>query len=836
MTYEEFLLAKKPPTIESVSDTLAAFDREQTNPKLYPHQRDLVTWAVRGGRRAIFAAFGLGKTVIQLETMRIIYEHERKPVLIICPLGVRQEFFHDAEFLGLRCKYIRHVSEIEDGVIHITNYEPVRDGNLDVSAFIAVSLDEASVLRSYGSKTYQTFLDLFSQTPYRFVATATPSPNRFKELIHYAGFLGIMDTGQALTRFFQRDSEKANELTLYPHKEDEFWAWLGSWSAFVQRPSNLGYSDEGYDLPPLTVTFHEIHVNETEDILTQDGQSMMWRDQAVGLSSAAKEKRISMPQRLAKAAEIVNNDPESHYIIWHTLEAERHALKKLLPDMLDVYGTQEWTERETRIVDFAQGKYRLIGTKPEISGSGCNFQYHCHKEIFTGLDYKFNDFIQSIHRVYRFQQQHPVEIHIIHTDNERSILAALMAKWEQHKTLTQEMEKIIMEKGLNNLHLSEVLSRSLGCERVEVNDPEGYFTAVNNDCCDETRRMDPNSVGLIVTSIPFANHYEYSPSYNDFGHTKNNDEFWAQMDYLTPNLYTILQPGRIYACHTKDRIVFGNVTGNGFPTVSPFHAETIFHTVKHGFQYIGMITVVTDVVRENNQTYRLGWTEMSKDGSKMGVGSPEYILLFRKMQTDRTKGYADIPVTHSKDEYTRARWQVDAHAFWRSSGNRGLTADDLANLGPDVLASLYTTYSLDRVYDYEEHVRIGEALDMKGKLPSTFMSLAPGSHDPYVWHDVTRMQTLNSLQTTNGREKHICPLQFDIIDRLVERYSNPGDLVFDPFGGIMSVPYRAILKGRKGYASELNPQYFMDGVSYLRGAVAKMNMPSLFDIVDVEAA
>lgn len=834
MDYIEFLHTKKPPVITAVSADLANFDSAKVHPTLYPHQRDLVTWAVRGGRRAIFAAFGLGKTLIQLEIMRIIHEHERKPVLIICPLGVRQEFAHDAELLGVKVKYIRHISEVEDDAIHLTNYEPVRDGNLDVTSFAAVSLDEASVLRSYGSKTYQTFLDLFSQTTYRFVATATPSPNRYKELIHYAGFLGIMDTGQALTRFFQRNSEKANELTLYPHKEDEFWAWLGSWAAFVQRPSNLGYSDEGYDLPDLKVVFHEV-TNETEEpIVLRDGQSMLWRDQAVGLAHAAAEKRESMSARLAKAKEIVDADPESHYILWHTLEAERHALKKLLPDMLDVYGTQDWEERERRIIGFANGEYRLLGTKPEISGSGCNFQYHCHKEIFTGLDYKFNDFIQAIHRVHRFQQKNPVEIHVIHTDNERSILAALMAKWEQHKELTSEMERVIMEKGLNNLHLNEVLERSMGCERIEVRDDDGYFVAVNNDCCDEAKRMESDSVGLIVTSIPFANHYEYSPSYNDFGHTKDNAEFWQQMDFLTPELHRILQPGRIYACHTKDRIVFGNVTGNGFPTVSPFHAETLFHTVKHGFQYIGMITVVTDVVRENNQTYRLGWTEMTKDGSKMGVGSPEYILLFRKLQSDTTKGYADIPVKHDKAEYTRAQWQVDAHAFWRSSGNRALTAEDLESLGPDVLAQLYTTYSLSKVYDYEEHVKIGEGLDMRGKLPSTFMSLAPGSHSPYVWHDVTRMQTLNSLQSSNGREKHICPLQFDIIDRLIERYSNPGDVVFDPFGGIMSTPYRAVLKGRKGYASELNPQYFMDGVSYLRSAVAKVNMPTLFDIVDTE--
>ena len=260
------------------------------------------------------------------------------------------------------------------------------------------------------------------------------------------------------------------------------------------------------------------------------------------------------------------------------------------------------------------------------------------------------------------------------------------------------------------------------------------------------------------------------------------------------------------------------------------------HGRKHGFDYMGLITIVTDVVRENNQTYRLGWSEQCKDGTKMGVGSPEYVVLFRKPQTDRSRGYADVPVAKSKDQYTRAQWQVDAHAFWRSSGNRQITAEELSALGPDKLAKLFTDYTLQQVYDYEFHVRIGKELEARGALPSTFMSLAPGSHHPDVWHDVTRMLTLNSEQSRRAVEKHVCPLQFDIVDRLIERYSNPGETVYDPFCGLGTVPYRAILKGRRGGGSELNPAYFMDQVHYLRAAERQVAMPSLFDAIDAEAA
>jgi DNA modification methylase len=348
--------------------------------------------------------------------------------------------------------------------------------------------------------------------------------------------------------------------------------------------------------------------------------------------------------------------------------------------------------------------------------------------------------------------------------------------------------------------------------------------------------MAEDSVDLIVTSIPFSNHYEYSPSYNDFGHTDNNDHFWAQMDFLTPELLRILRPGRIAAIHVKDRINFGNVTGAGVPTVSPFHCEATFHYRKHGFDYMGLITVVTDVVRENAQTYRLSWSEQCKDATKMGVGSPEYIILLHKPQSDRSKGYADIPVRHDKAEYTRARWQIDAHAFWRSSGERLLTTDELAQLGPDQLASIFTKYSLTQVYDYEAHVRIGEELDARGALPSGFMTLAPGSHCPEVWHNVNRMLTPNGQQTKKGLENHICPLQFDIVDRLIERYTNKGEVVFDPFGGLFTVPYRALKLGRQGRGVELCTTYFLDGIKYLQAMERELAMPTLFDTLEQQEA
>lgn len=808
----------------------------EINPALKPHQRDAVQWAVAGGRRALFEAFGLGKSVQQLEWCRIITEHIKKPALIICPLGVKQEFAHDAvHLLQIAAPtYVRNMDEIRSCQNHImiTNYERVRDGDIDPTYFSAVSLDEASVLRSYGSKTYQTFLNKFQGVKYKLVATATPSPNRYKELIHYAGFLEIMDTAQALTRFFQRDSTKANNLTLYPHKEKEFWLWLSTWALFLQKPSDLGYSDEGYDLPPLDVRYHMLEASNATMTYEKDGQGKMIPDFAVGLSQAARVKRESIDIRVAAAKKIVDDNPDDHFIIWHDLESERHAIKKAIPECREIFGSQDLDKREANTIDFSEGRYRILATKKELSGSGCNFQRYCHREIFLGIDYEFNDFIQAIHRCYRFLQNKPVVIDIIYMEQEQEILKVLKEKWQQYDKLTENMEKIIKQYGLAQTDAVQEMKRSIGVRRIEVKGKN--YRAIHNDCIEELATMPDNSVDEIITSIPFGNHYEYCESYNDLGHNENTERFFRQMDFMTPNLLRVLKPGRVFCCHVKDRILFGNTTGTGMPTVEPFHALTILHYMKHGFQFFGMITVVTDVVRENNQTYRLGWTENSKDGTKMGVGCEEYVLLFRKLPTDTSNAYADVPVKKDKKDYTRGEWQIDAHGYWRSSGNRLISKDELEAIPVKNLQKVYRQYSRSHVYNYEEHVKLANDLDKDGKLPASFMVVAPGSWNDSVWDDINRMRTLNTQQRLKRKQMHLCPLQLDIVERLVDRYSNPGEIVLDPFGGLMTVPLVALKKDRKGIGIELNPDYFRDGLGYLKTEEAKKMEPTLFDFLNVQ--
>lgn len=829
------------------------------NPLLKPHQRDIVRWAVQGGRRAIFAAFGLGKTLMQLESVRLTLAHlGGGRGLIVMPLGVRQEFRRDAHTLRTGdhpditamqrddlaswqaagadrvlppVTFVRTTGEADAPGIYLTNYESVRDGRLDPSGFDVLSLDEAGILRGFGgTKTFRELMRLFEgRGTYRFVATATPSPNDYIELLAYAAFLDIMDVGQAKTRFFRRDSTQADRLTLHPHKEREFWLWVASWALFIERPSDLGHSDEGYELPALEVHWHEVPTDHAEAGADSRGQHRLLADAAIGVQDAAREKRRSLDARVAKMMELRAEDPDAHRVLWHDLEAERHAIEEAVPDVVSVYGSQDLDEREEAIVAFSEGWVRELAGKPVMLGAGVNFQRHCWWAIFLGIGFKFADFIQAIHRLRRYLQTHKVRIDLIYTEAEREVRRQLERKWRQHDELVARMTAIIREHGLARAATEVALVRSIKVERREASG-RGW-RVVLNDSVEETAAMEADSVGLVLTSIPFSTQYEYTPSYRDFGHTDDNEHFWRQMDYLTPELLRVLQPGRILAVHCKDRIAPGGLTGLGYQTVQPFHAEAIRHYTGHSFGYLGMKTIVTDVVRENNQTYRLGWSEQCKDGSRMGCGMPEYLLILRKSPTDRSNGYADVPVVKSKTEYSLGRWQVDAHGFMRSSGDRLLQPADLEGIPHDRIYKLFRRWSTEEVYDYEHHVRLAEQLQQRGLLPVTFMLLPPASWHPDVWADVARMRTLNMVQAAKGRAMHLCPLQFDIVDRAIRQYTMPGEVVYDPFGGIMTVPRQAVKLGRVGWACELNEGYWMDGVTYLEAVEQEVATPSLFDLL-----
>lgn len=914
--YQDFLRAKVKVAAQA-GFTVAP---DSVNPLLKPMTRAIVPWACRGGRRALFLRFGLHKTSTQIEIGRQCMMREGGHGLILAPLGVRHEFFLEVERYhpGVRLKFINRTSQMEepnvalasrrasaadatcgsggapgtpgglqaepqpsagDGkvLLYVTNYETVRDGKLDMSLFTFVTLDEAAVLRGFGgSKTFRQFMaqaagddrqaGIRSEgVKYRFVATAIPDPNEYVELLAYAAFLGVMDVGEAKTRFFKRDSTKADRLTIHPHKEEEFWLWVSSWALFVQKPSDLGFSDEGYDLPPLDIRWHEIPSDHSAAGFERDGQGRMFANAAHGVVEASREKKRSLDARIAKMMAIRAEDPAAHRIIWHDLEEERRAIETALPSARTVWGSQDLAERENRVVGFANGDFAELGTKPVLNGSGCNFQHHCWWNIYLGIGFKFHDFFQSLFRTQRFGQQHRVRADLIYTEAERETRRELERKWREFEAQAEKMAAIIRRYGLAEQAIEGALTRSMGVARQEV--ATETYRLVHNDCVEETRSMESDSVDLIVTSIPFSTQYEYTPSFNDFGHTDDDAHFWRQMDFLTPQLLRILRPGRVAMIHVKDRIVPGGINGLGFQTVSPFSDDCVAHFRRHGFAFLSRVTVGTDVVRENNQTYRLGWSEQCKDGTRMGNGMPEYVLKFRKPPSDLSNGYADDPVRKAKPDfvsvidgrptapgdddfdekrvrpvagtgYSRGRWQIDAHGVWRSSGERPAALPDtlraLVRADPRNVYRGWKEWCLTHGYSHATHVALTEALDEAGRLPPTFMIAPPHLDHEAIWTDVARMRTLNMLQQRKGREMHLCPLQFDIVDRAILQHSQPGETVFDPFSGIGTVAYCALKLARRAIGCELNPDYFADSLVYAEMAATSSRGRDFFDLMDAE--
>jgi len=305
------------------------------------------------------------------------------------------------------------------------------------------------------------------------------------------------------------------------------------------------------------------------------------------------------------------------------------------------------------------------------------------------------------------------------------------------------------------------------------------------------------------------------------------------MSFLVPELLRVLKPGRIAAIHTKNRIHYGSVTGKGFSTFHRFTHKACDCFEAGGFDCMGFHFVPTDVVAENNQTYRLGYSEACKDMTKMGAGIPEEIWIFRKAPTSNADAYADEPVRHNKYEYLLANWQLDADAFWRSSGNRLLIPEELQRLNLKQVRKMWDKFNQEVVYDYEGNVELLSELDRQDKLSRTFTTIPLRSHTPYVWNDVNRMHGLNMEQSRRKQQNHICPMPFDQVDRLIEQYSNPGDIVYDPFGGLCTTGVRAIKKGRKAILTELNDTYAKCGAIYMKETEYKAEIPTLFDVITI---
>lgn len=408
------------------------FDPLPIKAPLFDWQKHIVRIALKHGRYALFEDCGLGKTLQQLEWARQVGKRTGKPVLILTPLAVARQTQVEAARFGYQATVCRKQSDVSETGIAITNYEKLE--HFDPSAFSGVVLDESSILKNFTGKTRKALTDAFRATPYKLCCTATPSPNDYTEFGQHADFLGLCTPAQMLCTYFINDTFNTGDWRLKRHAEEQFWRWVASWAACVSKPSDIGFSDDGYILPPLRMRTEVVDV----DITDERPDDELFRVATLSATTMHKEMRLTAPKRAAKVAEIVN-DSDEPWIVWCNTNTEADELTALIPDAIEVRGDDSPEAKEKGLADFTEGRARVIITKPSIAGMGLNWQ-HCHNVAFVGLSYSFEDFYQALRRSYRFGQTKPVNAYIIQAATEGAILQAVQAKIEAHAKMQEQMK------------------------------------------------------------------------------------------------------------------------------------------------------------------------------------------------------------------------------------------------------------------------------------------------------------------------------------------------------------------------------------------------------------
>lgn len=391
MNYEDFL-KQKDYVLESSGFDI---DKSKLNPRMFDFEKDIVRWALKKGRACIFAGCGLGKTLCQLEWAYRIHLHTGGNVLIVAPLTVADQTRREAEKFGYTAKVCESQKDCIDG-INITNYEKLE--KFVANKFIAVVLDESSILKSYTGKVRNQIIDMFSQTPYKLACTATPAPNDYMELGNHSEFCGVMTRAEMLSMFFVHDGGQTSKWRLKGHAKNVFWQWMSTWAVFLENPKDLGYVESGYDLPSL-------HINE----IIVDGDVPVV--ESMTLTERRKARKESLDLRCQKAAELVNNSDEQ-WIVWCDLNAESEKLHELINDSVEVKGSDNPKHKSDAILGFTDGEIKSLVTKASIAGYGINWQ-NCHNMIFTGLSDSFESFYQAVRRCWRFGQDKEVNVYII---------------------------------------------------------------------------------------------------------------------------------------------------------------------------------------------------------------------------------------------------------------------------------------------------------------------------------------------------------------------------------------------------------------------------------------
>jgi hypothetical protein len=723
---------------------------------LFPFQRDIVRWAVRRGRAALFEDCGTGKTAQQLEWARFIHEHTNGNILILAPLAVAAQTVREGEKFGIPVTICRDASDVRTG-INITNYERLHLFTPD--GFSGIVLDESSILKGFNGTTRKLICEFAETIFYRLACTATPAPNDLIELTNHAEFLNIMSGKEIIALFFTQDGNTTHQWRLKGHAREDFWRWMASWSVAVRKPSDLGYDDGAFVLPPMRMIPHVVTSNVlTGRLFAMDAQTLQERQQA---------RRDSIENRVQQTADLVNASDEQ-WIVWCDLNAESQALKKAIPGAVEVTGSDTPEHKEKAVIDFVDGKTRVLVSKPSICGFGVNLQ-NCAHMAFVGLSDSYEQQYQAIRRCWRFGQTRPVDVHVITAEAEGAVVKNIQRKEKQAAIMMDTIVK----------HMHHELSAA-SSEREEMNYAESVETGEDWTLYlgDSVKRIDEipdNSIGLTIFSPPFPGMYAYTNSAHDMGNSTSIDQLMEHFRYLIApeKLLRVMMPGRTCAIHLTQAVAFKGV--DGYIGIKDFRGKVITEMESAGWIYYGEVCIDKNPQLKAIRTKDRGllFKTLATDSSHMHMALADYLLQFRKPGDNPEPIRAGISEKYQNEHgwITPEEWIEWAAPVW---------------------------YRADA--------------GIPGGIRET---------------DVLNVQQARETDD----ERHLAPLQLGVIERAVKLWSAPGDTVLDPFNGIGSSWYVSLKFNRKYVGCELKPSYFRSAVINLNRAIRERQQGALFSLI-----
>jgi DNA modification methylase len=626
-SYNTFL-ESKTPDIEA-----NGIEPGPVHPALFGFQRDVVAWALRKGRAAIFADCGLGKSFMQIEWARQIGER----VLIVAPLAVGTQTIAEGRKLGVE---IRQVATPVDGPgIYITNYEKL--SHFLGAEYDAIVLDESSILKSYDGKTRKLLIDEFSRIPRRLCCTATPAPNDITELANHAEFLGAMPRVEMLATYFVH--EDGSDWRLKRHAVESFWRWVAKWAVYIRRPSDLGHADDGFTLPPLSVS---------DEVVDSDWkpEGMLIATGVGGVGDRHRVRRSTTSARVARAAEVIRSAP-GQWLVWCGQNEEGRQLAKALGEAcVLIEGSDDDDAKVERESRWRRGDVRTLISKPKIFGFGMNWQ-HCHRMLFLGIGDSYEQYYQAIRRCWRFGQTHPVDVRVVISSVEGEIAANVRRKESDAASMADGVVTAMHEEQIREV-------RGIDAPKPEYQRGESVgdgWRLMLGDCVERIRELPDASVGLSVYSPPFATLYTYSASERDMGNSKDYDEFFRHYGFLVPEIMRVTKPGRRTAVHVQQ--ITTSKTTHGVIGWRDFRADMVRAYTSAGWVYDGEVVIDKDPQAQaiRTKSKQLMFVQKERDSSWLRPAMADYILLFR---------HPGENVDPIKPDVSNEEWILWARPIW----------------------------------------------------------------------------------------------------------------------------------------------------------------------------